>query len=53
MDSVGALPSLDPAKRLNRRPAMSRSGSNSVSYPYNTPVIPENVSVTLWPSSRC
>ncbi|KAI0695051.1 cysteine proteinase [Cerioporus squamosus] len=45
MDSVGALPSLDPAKRLSRRPAISRSGSNSVSYPYSTPVIPENMAM--------
>ncbi|KAI0738660.1 cysteine proteinase [Daedaleopsis nitida] len=44
MDSVGALPMLDAAKRLSRRPAMSRSGSNSVSYPY-TPVIPENMTM--------
>ncbi|KAH9893374.1 cysteine proteinase [Cubamyces lactineus] len=41
----GAIPPLsDPSKRLARRPAMSRSGSNSVSYPYNS-VIPENMSV--------
>ncbi|OJT09766.1 Ubiquitin carboxyl-terminal hydrolase 8 [Trametes pubescens] len=45
LDSAGALPSIsDPSKRLQRKPAMSRSGSNSVSYPYNS-VIPENMSV--------
>ncbi|KAI0352107.1 cysteine proteinase [Trametes cingulata] len=45
VDGAGALPPLnDPSKRLVRRPAMSRSGSNSVSYPYNS-VIPENMSV--------
>ena len=50
MDGVGPLPPLDPAKRLTRKPAMSRSGSNSVSYPATfTPMIPENVS-RFWPS---
>ncbi|KAI0628038.1 cysteine proteinase [Trametes polyzona] len=44
-DSAGALPPIsDPTKRLSRRPAMSRSGSNSVSYPNNS-AIPENMSV--------
>ncbi|KAI0642296.1 cysteine proteinase [Trametes meyenii] len=45
LDGISGLPPLpDPSKRLSRRPAMSRSGSNSVSYPYNS-VIPENMSV--------
>ncbi|CDO68378.1 hypothetical protein BN946_scf184815.g25 [Trametes cinnabarina] len=45
LDGSGAIPSIsDTAKRLVRRPAISRSGSNSVSYPYNS-VIPENMSV--------
>ncbi|RDX51268.1 cysteine proteinase [Lentinus brumalis] len=45
MDSVGALPTLESAKRLTRRPAMPCSGSSSVSYPYGTPVIPENMTM--------
>ncbi|KAI9062559.1 cysteine proteinase [Trametes sanguinea] len=45
LDGAGAIPPIsDTSKRLVRRPAMSRSGSNSVSYPYNS-VIPENMSV--------
>ncbi|TBU43823.1 cysteine proteinase [Dichomitus squalens] len=44
MDGVGPLPPMD--KRLSRRPAMSRSGSNSVSYPTTyTPMIPENMTM--------
>ncbi len=54
MDGVGPLPPLDPAKRLTRKPAMSRSGSNSVSYPATfTPMIPENVSQFRRLESMC
>ncbi|KAH9832545.1 uncharacterized protein C8Q71DRAFT_258180 [Rhodofomes roseus] len=36
-------PTIDPARRLVRKPAMTRSMSNSISYPYNpSPAIPEN-----------
>ncbi|KAI0773259.1 cysteine proteinase [Trametes elegans] len=44
VDGAGALPPISDPKRLSRRPAMTRTGSNSVSYPYNS-VIPENMSV--------
>ncbi|KAH9944957.1 cysteine proteinase [Epithele typhae] len=44
LDTVGSLPSLDQSKRVQRRPPVSRSGSNSVSYPY-TPPIPENITM--------
>ncbi|KAI8996409.1 cysteine proteinase [Trametes punicea] len=45
LDGAGAIPPIsDTSKRSVRRPPMSRSGSTSVSYPYNS-VIPENMSV--------
>ncbi|KAI0832093.1 cysteine proteinase [Trametes gibbosa] len=45
LDGASMLPPiLDPSKRLSRRPAMSRSGSNSVSYP-NSSAIPENMTI--------
>ncbi|KZT67329.1 cysteine proteinase [Daedalea quercina L-15889] len=36
-------PTIDPTRRLVRKPAMVRAASNSISYPYNpSPAIPEN-----------